>query len=646
MKRLLLAASLALALPVATPPAVAQTDTPGALRLALNEAGRRNWPEAMRLAASTSPVGRDIIEWQRLRSGDGTLTEYEDFLARRPDWPGLPYLREKGEEAVARSTTPGRVLAWFGSHLPETGTGSLAVISALRASGRAPEAEAEARRAWTDLPLTPEDEAALLGLYPGLTTLNAQRLERLLWDGRAAEAKRLLPRLSPDWRALAEARLALMARDTGVDARLAALPPAMAAHPLIAHARMDWRIARDLWPEATALMLDASAKAETRGRPEAWGKRRAQLARKLLRDGDAKSAYRIAARHYLTSGGDYADLEFLAGFIALRRLGDAQTALGHFRHLEQNVATPISVSRALYWQGRALEALGDPASKTAYSRAATMQTAYYGQLAAERIGQPLDPALLAPLQAPDWRNRTFARSSVLEAALLLFNAGDRTLGKRFILHLAEGLGPQDTASLANLALTIHEPHVAVLIAKQAAERGVILPAAYFPVPDLVPAEGLAVSRAFALAIARRESEFDPAAQSPVGARGLMQLMPETARRTAAEIGQPYELARLTSDPAYNATLGSAYLAKLVEEFGPSIALVASGYNAGPGRPRRWITEFGDPRSDAVDVVDWVEMIPFTETRAYVMRVAESLTVYRARLRGSPGPIRLIAELKG
>ncbi|MDR0809628.1 MAG: lytic transglycosylase domain-containing protein, partial [Gemmobacter sp.] len=194
--------------------------------------------------------------------------------------------------------------------------------------------------------------------------------------------------------------------------------------------------------------------------------------------------------------------------------------------------------------------------------------------------------------------------------------------------------------------SIHEPHIALLLAKQGAERGVLLAEAYFPVPDLIPAEGLSVSRPLALAIARRESEFDPTARSSAGALGLMQVMPETAERTARKLGLPFEMAKLTTDPAFNARIGTAYLAALVEEFGPSIALVASGYNAGPGRPRRWIEEFGDPRSDAVDVVDWVETIPFSETRSYVMRVAESLVIYRARLRGTPGPIRLMAELKG
>jgi soluble lytic murein transglycosylase len=227
----------------------------------------------------------------------------------------------------------------------------------------------------------------------------------------------------------------------------------------------------------------------------------------------------------------------------------------------------------------------------------------------------------------------------------LLRAGDRNQGKRFLLHLAEGLDAQGLDQLGDMALAMNEPHVAVLIGKQAAERGVILPRAYFPVVDMVP-DGLPVSRALALAITRRESEFDPVVVSPAGARGLMQVMPGTAEMMAKKIGTGYAAGRLTSDPAYNVTLGAAYLAELVQEFGPSIALVGSGYNAGPGRPRRWMQEFGDPRSPDVDVVDWVEMIPFTETRTYIMRVVESLVIYRAKLRGSVGPVRVTSELTG
>lgn len=228
---------------------------------------------------------------------------------------------------------------------------------------------------------------------------------------------------------------------------------------------------------------------------------------------------------------------------------------------------------------------------------------------------------------------------------MLLRAGDLTLAKRFWLHLAETQDETGLAQMGEMALALNQPHVAVLIGKAAAERGIILPRAYFPVPDLVP-DGLAVSRAFALAISRRESEFDPAARSHADARGLMQLLPGTAKLVAPKAGLPYDPARLTTDPAYNATLGSRYLAGLIEEFGPSVALVASGYNAGPGRPRRWIADYGDPRRADVDVVDWVEKIPFAETRTYVMRVVEGVVIYRAKLRGATGPVRVTAELKG
>ena len=199
--------------------------------------------------------------------------------------------------------------------------------------------------------------------------------------------------------------------------------------------------------------------------------------------------------------------------------------------------------------------------------------------------------------------------------------------------------------MADMVVDWGEPHLAVLIAKQAAERGLILPHAYYPVPDFVP-DGLKVSRALALSISRRESEFDPAARSSADARGLMQVLPGTAKHMAEKLGKPFDAAKLISDPAYNVTMGSAYLAEMVEKFGPSIALVASGYNAGPRRPERWMTEFGDPRRPDVDVVDWIETIPFAETRTYVMRVAEGVVIYRAKLKGAVGPVRITEELKG
>ncbi len=636
--RLVLLGLLLLAAPV-------RADEAASLRAALNDVGRGDWAGAA--AVAEGPVARDLVEWFRLRAGEGLLGDYEAFLARRADWPGLALIRRKGEEAVARSTSPERVVAWFDGGQPATAEGSAALIRALAATGQADAAQAEAVRGWIALSFSADQEAALLAAYPrALAQVHTRRLDRLLWAGEASEAARMLPRVDGGWRALAEARLALRAEAPGVDGKLAVVPSKHAADPGLAYERFIWRMRKDRYADAATLIIDASSSAEALGRPEEWAERRALLARRLLRDGDARSAYRVAASHHLAGGSDYADLEFVAGFAALRHLGDAEAALGHFQRLSASVATPISVARGAYWQGRALEALGrDDEARAAYAKAAENQTAYYGLLAAERAGIALDPALLGTERYPDWRSAPFAGSSVLEAAILLQRAGDRAQAKRFVLHLAEGLGPQELGQLGELVLALDEPHIAVLIGKQAAERGVILPRAYFPVTDLVPG-GLPVSRALALSIARRESEFDPAVISPAGARGLMQVMPDTARLMANKTGQTYEAGRLTKDPAYNAALGAAYLKQLLEEFGPSIALIASGYNAGPGRPRAWVQQLGDPRRDDVDVVDWVEMIPFAETRTYVMRVAESVVIYRAKLKGAVGPVDLTDELKG
>ena len=636
--------ALVLVLGLQTLPAGA--DTTQAMRTALELAAGKDWDGA--LAVAPSGVGRDVIEWQRLRAGDGRLGEYEDFLQRRPDWPGLPLLREKGEEAVARSDDPARVIAWFQAGPPETGTGALAYVRALLAAGRAADAETEAMRAWASLAFSPDQEADLIGLAPdAVDFVHELRLDTLLWEGRTREAERMLSRVPRDLQALARARIALQTEGKGVTVLIEAVPKARASDPGLAYDRFIWRMKKDLYDEAAELILERSTSAESLGRPEAWAERRAILTRWLMRNGRTKEAYRIAANHHLAtdSGASaYADLEFLSGFIALRKLGDAATAEKHFQHLLSGVSTPISLARAQYWIGRAQEAAGKDGTAS-YQAAARHQTAFYGLLAAERLGLTLDASLLARPPTPDWQGAGFTQSSVLAAAQLLLKAGDLSLGKRFLLHLGESQDETGLAQMADMVLAWDEPHLAVLVAKQAAERGLILPHAYYPVPEFIP-DGLKVSRALALSIARRESEFDPAARSSADARGLMQVLPGTAKLMAGKLGKSFDAGKLISDPAYNVTMGSAYLAEMVAEFGPSIALIASGYNAGPGRPRRWIGEFGDPRRADVDVVDWVETIPFAETRTYVMRVAEGVVIYRAKLKGAVGPVRITDELKG
>lgn len=278
---------------------------------------------------------------------------------------------------------------------------------------------------------------------------------------------------------------------------------------------------------------------------------------------------------------------------------------------------------------------------------AEYQTSYYGLLAAERIGRPFDPLLAEPPDLPPWRDAPFMSSSVLAAGLTLIEAGELDLAERFLTHLVESLSVEQAGQLGEMAVDLGQPHLAVMIAKRAARQAVVLQAAYYPLHP-VAREELPMAPEMTLAIARRESEFDPKVISGAGARGLMQVMPATASAVAEDMGiaAGHKTSRLTGEWDYNAKLGARYLAGLAGGFNGNVVMMAAGYNAGPGRPLQWALDYGDPRSPDVDVVDWVEFIPFNETRNYVMRVTESLPVYRARLGGKALPVPFSQELAG
>jgi soluble lytic murein transglycosylase len=616
-----------------------------ALSRALTEVRSGDWDAARASARGAGEIGVDIIEWHRLRGGQGSFDEVMDFLDRRPDWPGLAYLRERSEGAVPFGDRWEDVLAFFDGDPPQTGSGSTALIGAYIAAGRDSDAEAQAVLAWRSQALSEADEQVLLGRYGELLRPHhAPRLDMLLWRGQRPGAERMYRHVDEGWRALGRARLALRADQPGVDGLIAAVPETLTDHPGLSFERMQWRARKGRNADAIELFLGREGTVATLGDPERWGNWRRVLARWAMREGDARNAYRLASSHGLVTGSDYADLEWLSGYIALTYLDDAERALRHFQKFRLAVETPISLGRAGYWEGRAYEALGETdMAQIAYAFGGEYQTSFYGLLAAERAGLPMDPALTGTEDVGDWRTSSFADSSVLAAGLLLQKAGEISLAERFLTHLAESLDARGAAQLANVAFELEEPHIALMIAKRAADGGIVAPAAYYPVVDLGAADPR-VPPELALAIARRESEFDPGVVSGVGARGLMQLMPATAEEVAGKLGLPYSAGRLLSDPRYNSTLGVAYLAELMEAFDGNIVLVSAAYNAGPSRPRRWIAERGDPRSGEIDVVDWIEHIPFRETRNYVMRVMESLPVYRARLSGQVEPLRLSREL--
>ena len=459
-------------------------------------------------------------------------------------------------------------------------------------------------------------------------------------DGTGAEYRAFTAR-RPDW----------PGRDALARAVFEAMPPARPDPPLSGRAGRNWGAFDRLWDrrerrEAARLLDQITVERAGLGRPADWAWRRRALVRSLAREGEARRAYRLAARHHLTpqAGYSYADLEWLAGWIALTDLSSPDIAIGHFERFAAVVETPISLGRAGYWAGRAEAARGRPAAaREWYALAARYQTSFYGQLAAAEIAAPGD-VRLAQATLPDWRETPVRDDPLVRLAVLLHFAGERGLAYQSFVHAAGEMARVEAlAGLGDLALDLGLEHLAVRVAKIAARKGHVVPGAYYPLHPLAGYAGI-VEPSFALSIARQETELNPRAVSHAGARGLMQLMPATARRVAGWIDEPYDRARLTRDWRYNARLGQTYLARRTEQFAGSYVLAAAAYNAGAHRVEKWIDRLGDPRRGDVDMIDWIESIPFSETRNYVQRVMEGLYVYRTRLSGEAGEMTIRADL--
>lgn len=621
------------------------------VRDAMAELRAGRWNEAYAAAGQPGTVPWDIIEWHRLREGFGTAAEVERFLARRGDWPGIDLLRRRGEAAMD-SAGSDRLRAFYAETPPLSPEGVLSLARVLREDGKGGDADAELVLAWRTRPMGSGIQATYLRDHSKLLAPHhAARLNRMLWDGHLSSARRMLSLVDDDTRKLAEARIALRGQAAGVDALIEAVPERLRNHPGLAFERFFWRARKNRLEGAIEILLQHSSDAESLGEPGKWGRKRAEIARRILRSGDARRAYDIAASHHTSAADGYihADLEWLSGFIALRFVQRPKLAVEHFRRFDAAVETPISKGRAGYWLGRALEAAGDkPAAKAAYEMGAKYQSSFYGLLAAERGGVAFDQNFETPPEVADWRKAAFMESTVTQAGLALLAAGEMDLAERFFTHLVESLSDVDGLRLGQMMLDLNQPHLAVMVAKRAARQGQILYGAYYPLHPLAEM-ALPMAPEMSLAIARRESEFDPGVVSGAGAQGLMQVMPATARNVAATMGilANHETGRLLSEWDYNARLGSTYLAQLAGELGGNVVMMAAGYNAGPGRPRRWMEIFGDPRGRSEEaMIDWIELIPFDETRNYVMRVTESLPVYRARLGKDPLPVPFSQELLG
>jgi soluble lytic murein transglycosylase len=612
---------------------------------AFSAARRGDWSQAWRQAdAAHDPLLRKVLRWIELsRGNDATFAAISEFVEQNPEWPGQLALKQRAEEAI--SSVPDSVArAWLKKYPPVTPYGKFRQADLLFAAGQRDAATALVRDVWINGDLSGYDEQSILQRYSGIIRKedHIKRLDRLVWNGLEDQAKRMYPRVPQEWRTLAHARFRLGEMAPGVEKLVAKVPASLQSNPGLLYERARWRRRKEMFDSALEIVANAPREL---GRPVAWWTERQILGRRLLADGKPQLAYKLISRHGLAEGSAQADAEFLAGWIALRSLKDPKTAYDHFVRLYDTVKLPISASRGAYWAGRAAEAQGQKQlAATWYGTAAEHSTTYYGQLAAARMGGEAPPrATPEPKPRPE-ETAAFEKRELVRATRMLAEIGETDRLKGFLLRLPEtAKSPSDHVLAALLAESMGRLDLSVAVAKRAGYAGVPLMLHGYPVvsmPDIGSAE-----RPLVLAMTRQESAFDREAVSSAGARGLMQLMPATAKHMARLASVPYSPERLTGDPSYNLTLGRQYLDGLLDSFNGSYILAVAAYNAGPARVRQWLRDYGDPRADGIDAVDWVESIPFGETRNYVQRVLENLQIYRVRLGDEKLAFSLPRDLK-
>ena len=604
------------------------------------------WPEANAFAArAKDPLLAKVVLWMDLMRPDSghAFSDYVRFMAQNPDWPGQAALHAQAELAMPLDAPSKDVLAWFGSRQPDTLPGAMQLARALLANGHKTKATQVVRRAWVELDSSESEEKDFLSRYG--TLLKGEdhiaRLDRLLWDNRQDAARRMLGRVDAGHRALAQARLGLRNGKGNASKLVAAVPKKLQRDAGLVYERARWRRRNDLEDSIPELFVPPLKAVP---RPEILWRELDDAARKALARGEPKTAYKLAVQHGAKDGTAFAEGEWLAGWIALRHLHDAKSGLTHFKRFYGSVSSPISKARGAYWAGRAAEALKQTAeAQKWYADAAQWSTTYYGQLAAQRAGHK-GPLLLPTVPSPTSEQQAaFLKHELAQVVQQLHQIDESDRARSFLLQLVDlAQSPAEHQLVADFAGSLSRNDLMVAAAKASRLDGVELVEQLFPM--LSVSGGETPEKALILAVIRQESAFQEDAESSAGALGLMQLMPGTAKAVAKKTGLPYAKGRLTSDPGYNISLGRAYLSELLGKFGGSYVLAIASYNAGPARAVEWVGKNGDPRRKGVDTIDWIESIPFSETRNYVQRVIENVQVYRYRLGGTQIAISIEQDL--
>jgi soluble lytic murein transglycosylase len=617
----------------------------GAPEFLLESAYRRliagDFESATRMAAAMpDPAGARFIDWLIATEGypevgAARMAAASEALA---GWPGQTLRQIRYEQALLREDpSPQALVDAMAGLFPAMEPTFLRLARSYRALDRDADAAELIRRIWHDNNFSTEAEEIILAEFGSFLTSDDhhRRMSRLFYDGQTDAALRVAEELSADMQRMAAAWAAVNRGQSSAASLLADVPAALRSDPSYQYAQLRRLVRAGSYSAAADLLLGAPTDPDALIDPEAWAEQRRDVARVLAQNGNSATAYAVLAGHSATDRTAVVEIEFQAGWTALRLLNDPETAIGHFETLSASSSLPLSQSRAHYWLGRCYEALGRvEEADEEYTTAAGYHTTFYGQLALARLGEAivLDPAFTIDDGVID----RFLDNDSAQVMVWLDGFGFRDDADLLARSLADTLSdPAEIALLAQLADERGDHQLSLQIGKLAANRGLPVDAVAFPTAALpVDMESDHIELALIYAIARQESAFNTAAVSAAGAVGLLQILPSTAREMARFVGVAFAEERLIDDPVYNALLGGAYLGTLIDRYDGSYVLALAAFNAGPSRADRWIEVYGDPRNASVDAIDWIERIPFDETRNYVQRVLENLQVYRGLL-GEP-----------
>jgi len=590
-------------------------------------------------AAISDPVARKLAEWLILRSDNNgaSVERYRAFISANPSWPSQTFLRRRIEAALWDDRRDdATVWSWFQNESPISAKGRFALARVMIARGDRANAERLVREAWRHDGMSEDSESTALDLFGALLTAgdHKARMDTLLYGTeQEAGGMRAAKRLGAGHVALAKARIAANKKASNAKALLDAVPRELHGDPGYIFAKIQLLRRAEKFNEAAQLMLGVPKDPNRLHNLNEWWIERRLLARKMLDVGEHRTAYLIARDAALPSRDIYkTEQEFTAGWIALRFLKDPAVAAQHFARIGVGSVNPTALARAGYWQGRAAEAAGRAQeARAAYGRAAEQSTSYYGQLARARLGLPQ----LQLNAAPTARGRRVERLEIVRAVQLLYELDERALAIPIFADMGENGDPDALVGLGELASRYSDARGMLLLGKPALNRGLPFDVYAYPVTGIPSFKqiGPEVEPSVLYSIARQESAFNPAVVSPAQAYGLMQVTPDAGRYVCKRAGVSFDLNRMKTDSVYNAMLGAAELGGLLQDYRGSYILTFAGYNAGRGSVKKWIARYGDPRDPKVDAIDWVEQIPFSETRNYVQRIMENMQVYRTRFGG-------------